>query len=651
MHVDLHNIHKSFGPVRANDGVDMTLTPGRIHGLLGENGAGKTTLMKILSGYQAPDAGDIRLDGQRVTLKSPAEAIQAGIGMLHQDPLDFPPMTALDNFLLGFSDRLRPRRAAARRVMRDIAAQFDFFIDPYTPVERMTVGERQQLEIVRLLALGADVIILDEPTTGISAPQKVRLFATLRRLAKEEGKAIVFVSHKLEEVEALCDEITVLRQGQVTGHREMPVPVETFVRLMFGQSIALPDKPDLPLGEPIFTADAMTIVHHRLTVTAPPLVVREGEVLGFAGMEGSGQALYLRALAGLIRPQQGAVRLQGKTMTGRIYRQFLEAGISLLPADRIDEGLVRTLTIAEHVPFRRETPFFIDWEENQTYTERQIDFYNIKGQPDTPVDALSGGNQQRVLLALQPPGLRVLILEHPTRGLDMESARWVWEQLLKRREGGAAILFTSADLDEVMTYSDRVAVFFNGELTNIQPAAALTVEALGYLIGGKSVPDQPTVQERTAQEATMTIRQRFTYEELLTLRQSEAYDRIRAALQERHWQEVGRQTLGDMEIVQWTPPDADATITVEHGPGYDASLIYQTPDAAAYEALTDPIDLQAFKRQAEREGEVYTCQGYRAGDEMLILAQPRAGVNQPYTVILTTLSNFDALWFESEYLT
>ncbi len=651
MHVDLHNIHKSFGPVRANDGVDMTLTPGRIHGLLGENGAGKTTLMKILSGYQAPDAGEIRLDDQGVTFRSPAEAIQAGIGMLHQDPLDFPPMTALDNFLLGFSSRLRPKRAEARRVMREIAAQFDFFIDPYTPVERMTVGERQQLEIVRLLALGADVIILDEPTTGISAPQKVRLFATLRRLAKEDGKAIVFVSHKLEEVEALCDEITVLRQGHVTGYREMPAPIETLVHLMFGQSIALPDKPDLPLGAPVLTADAMTIAHHRLEVTAPALTVQAGEVLGFAGMEGSGQTLYLRALAGLIRPQHGEVRLQGETMTGRSYRQFLEAGISLLPADRIDEGLVRTLTIAEHIPFRRETPFFIDWEENQAYAERQIDFYNIKGRPETPVDALSGGNQQRVLLALQPPGLRVLILEHPTRGLDMESARWVWEQLLKRREGGTAILFTSADLDEVMTYSDRVAVFFNGELTDIEPAATLTVETLGYMIGGKSAPNQQNVQERTTQEAPMTIRESFTYEELLALRQSEAYNSIRAALQERHWQEVGQQTLSDLNIVHWMPPDADTTITVEHGSGYDVSIIYQTPDAEVYEALTDPIDLQAFKRQSERESKAYTCQGYRAGEEMLILAQPRAGVDKPYTVILTTLSNFDALWFESDYLT
>ncbi len=496
MRVEMRQIHKSFGPVHANAGVDLTLEAGRIHGLLGENGAGKTTLMKILSGYQSMDSGEILIDGRPVTFASPAEAIRAGIGMLHQDPLDFPPMTALDNFLLAFDDRLIPDRKRGEAMMMELARRFNFPLNPDVAVERLTVGERQQLEIIRLLALGAEVIILDEPTTGISAPQKVQLFATLRRLAHEEGKAIVFVSHKLEEVEELCDEVTVLRRGKVTGHAQMPVPIDELVRLMFGQSIAMPNKPPVPLGEVVLRAEGLRLVSHRLVIEEASLEARAGEVIGFAGMEGSGQSLFLRAIAGLIKPKRGRILLEGRDLTGRPYREFMQAGISLLPADRIDEGLVRGLTIAEHFPLRRETPFFIDWEENRRYVEKMIEFYNIKGRPETPVESLSGGNQQRVLLALQPPKLKVLIMEHPTRGLDIGSARWVWEQLLKRREDGTVILFTSADLDEIMTYSDRVVIFFSGEMYPPVDAAELTVEELGYRIGGSLAP-RPAQEVKT----------------------------------------------------------------------------------------------------------------------------------------------------------
>ncbi|MEJ2558446.1 MAG: ATP-binding cassette domain-containing protein, partial [Anaerolineae bacterium] len=248
MKIELLDIKKYFGPVRANDGITLTVEPGIIYGLLGENGAGKTTLMKVLTGFISADGGEIRVNGEPVNFTSPAESIRHGIGMLHQDPLDFPPLKVMDNLLLAFEERLVPNRRRARHVLKELSQRFNFSLDPSARVNTLTVGERQQLEILRLLALGAEVIILDEPTTGISAPQKTLLFATLRRLAKEEGKSVIFVSHKLEEVEELCDRVTVLRQGKVTGHIEAPVSTEQLVHLKFGQSGPKSQRPPVVLG-------------------------------------------------------------------------------------------------------------------------------------------------------------------------------------------------------------------------------------------------------------------------------------------------------------------------------------------------------------------------------------------------------------------
>ena len=487
MRVELTDIHKHFGPVRANDGVSLTLESGTIHGLLGENGAGKTTLMKCLSGYQTPDGGTVRVDGQRVSFASPEESIQRGIGMLHQDPLDFPQMGVLDNFLLAFDHRLLPDIRGGRALLRELGTRFQFDLDPDAEVGRLTIGERQQLEILRLLAQGAQVIILDEPTTGISAPQKVLLFRTLRRLAGEEGRTIVFVSHKLDEVEALCQRVTVLRRGKVTGEAEMPWPVDRLVEMMFGRS--LPRVECLPVepGADVLRLERATIPSYRLTVEDAEFDVRASEVVGLAGLEGSGQRLFLRACAGLERVTSGCVLLNGRDLTGAPYRRFLEAGVAYMPASRLEEGLVRGLSLTEHFALaERKGAFFIDWAAAADQADERIRHFNIKGLPESLVEALSGGNQQRVLLALLPPGLRLLLMEHPTRGLDVESANWVWQQLLARRQEGTAIVFISADLEEIIDHSDRVAVFYGGALSNLLDVCDVTVERLGYLIAGKA---------------------------------------------------------------------------------------------------------------------------------------------------------------------
>jgi ABC-type uncharacterized transport system ATPase subunit len=488
MRVELVDIQKRFGTIRANDGISLTLEPGTIHGLLGENGAGKTTLMKCLSGYLPLDGGSIRVDGASETFRSPAEAIQRGIGMLHQDPLDFPQMSVLDNFLLASDHSVIPDRRQARATLRELCARFQFNLDPESPVGSLTVGERQQLEIVRLLSLGVQVLILDEPTTGISIPQRAQLFGALRYLTEQEGRSVVFVSHKLEEVEVLCHRATVLRRGQVTGEVCMPHPIDQLVEMMFGHTLPPVRCDSVEPGPVVLRLEGLTIPSSRLVVECPALQVRAGEVVGLAGLEGSGQRLFLRACAGLEAITAGRLLVSGRDLTHASYHGFLEAGIAYMPAGRLEEGLITGLTLTEHFAIaERKGRRLIDWTSAEEQAAWLISQFNIAGQPDSRVEELSGGNQQRVLLALLPFGLQLLLMEHPTRGLDVESARWVWQQLLARRGEGTAIMFTSADLDELLERSDRIVVFYNGRMSEPLEACDTTVEQLGYLIAGRDV--------------------------------------------------------------------------------------------------------------------------------------------------------------------
>jgi len=487
MQVELVDIYKRFGSIRANDGISLTLQEGTIHGLLGENGAGKTTLMKVLSGYQSCDSGEISLDGHRVHLSSPANAIAAGIGMLHQDPLDVPSMTVLDNFLLGHDSGLFQKRRAGRREMLAFCKRLGFPLDPDAPTNTLTVGERQQLEIIRLLSLKVRLIIFDEPTTGISASQKTVLFETLHSLAKE-GLSIIFVSHKLAEIEELCSEVTVLRQGKVTGHLYAPFAENQLVEKMFGKSLSTYPRPTLPLGDTVLEMDDVSVHTYRLNIENVSLKVCEGEIIGLAGLEGSGQRIMMQACAGIQKIASGRLLIANRDMTHRPYHRFLEMGIAFVPASRLEEGMVPGLTIREHVALtgKHKGPF-VHWQDIDAQADDMISEFNVMGRPATQVQELSGGNQQRTLLALLPDDLRLLILEHPTRGLDLESTRWVWNKLLERREQETAILFTSTDLDELVENSDRIIVFSGGSMSAPSDAATMTGEKLGFLIGGQGI--------------------------------------------------------------------------------------------------------------------------------------------------------------------
>lgn len=486
MTIELRGISKRFGDVLANDAISLTVPPATIQGLLGENGAGKSTLMKVFSGFIQPDSGQILFDGKPIHIASPADAIRLGIGMLHQDPLDFPPFRVIDDFLLGRPGGLIPDRKKALREFGELAARFDFNLSPETRVSTLTVGERQQLEILRLLWLGAKVLILDEPTTGISQTQKEKLFAALRRLAVE-GMTVFFVSHKLEDVRALCGRAAVLRQGALVGEMEAPFDDARLVRMMFGKEVPLAKKSRLTPGRKVLTVKTGAIDSLRLRVKDVNLEVRAGETIGIAGMEGSGQDLFLRACGGLVEPAGGQFCLDEseRPMNGSTYHDYMRSGVTYLPAARLEKGLVPGLSLSEHYALaEKPRGVFIDRAAAQVRAEERIASYNIKGRPDSLVESLSGGNQQRALLALLPPTSALILVEHPTRGLDIESTIYIWGKLKDRCAAGTAILFISSDLDEILQYSDKVLVFFAGKVSPLIDTESLNVQKLGELIGG-----------------------------------------------------------------------------------------------------------------------------------------------------------------------
>ena len=492
MNVELKDIHKTFGAVHANVGINLTIPAGTIQGILGENGAGKSTLMKILSGFIRADQGEIIFDGRPVVIHSPADAIRLGVGMLHQDPLDFPPLRVIDNFILGRKGGLLTGHAQATRDFKHLAEQFSFSINPDAYVDALTVGERQQLEILRLIWLGARVLIFDEPTTGISAAQKVKLFAALRLLA-EQGKTVLFVSHKLEDVEGLCGRVAVLRQGILVGEMQPPYNTNKLVEMMFGKAILIGERTPCAAGDVTLSLRNLSAEDYRIKIRDVNLDVHCGEVIGLAGMEGSGQGLFLRAVGGMTRTVGGKILINDQDLTGRSYHAFKKRGVAFLPASRLEEGLVPGLNLTEHFVLAEEAKgFFINWEKGRLLAQERIREFNVRGTPANTVESLSGGNQQRALLALLRSQLALLLLEHPTRGLDIESTIYIWNRLKERGLQGTAILFISSDLEEILQYSDRVLVFFSGKVTPPLDTASLTTEKLGELIGGKGWPDSTT---------------------------------------------------------------------------------------------------------------------------------------------------------------
>jgi len=484
MRLTLRDIHKHYGKVYANNGIDLDIPDGSIHGILGENGAGKSTLMKILAGYIQRTSGVLLLDGIPVDYQNPAQATHHGIGMLYQDPLDFPSLSVMDNFLIGVRNRLPVDAKDPGSFLKGTAAHFGFHLDPETPVRQLTIGERQQLELLRLLTLGVEVLILDEPTTGISSIQKEILFQALRKLASE-GKTILLVSHKLEDVEVLCDHVTVLREGKVLGEMDKPFETTQVLEWMFGTAQSSHPCPERTIGEVILTLEDVSASGGRAGLRDCNVTIHSGEMVGLAGLEGSGQGILLRLCSGLMRPEKGSIRLGREWMHNRDYHYFKDRGVNFVPSGRLEEGLIPGLTITEHFALQQEKSFIIPWEASKAMAEDKIKIFRIIGQPLSKVESLSGGNQQRLLLSLLSSEPHLLLMEQPTRGLDLESSRWVWERLINMAAKGTGIVFSSSELEEIFEIADRILIFFNGHLVKDVRTCDTNLQELGRAIAGK----------------------------------------------------------------------------------------------------------------------------------------------------------------------
>ncbi len=492
MEIRLENIHKYYGPVAANRDITFTIHSHSIHGILGENGAGKSTLMKILAGFTSKSRGRILINGEEVEYNSPAEATSLGIGMLYQDPQDFLSMSVLENFILGLSSSWHINTHYYRKLFKQSCQDLGFDISPELPVSMLTVGERQQLEIIRLISIGVEVLILDEPTTGISARQKERLFEALRQLASE-GKSIVIVSHKLEDVQMLCHRVTVLREGEVAGEMEAPFDTSTLLSMMFGHKF--PGKKSSPedvkseggraKGSPLLCFKDVSAPGGRSGLKGCSLEVKRGEIVGLAGLEGSGQEVFLRLAAGLYSPLKGEIYLQDSMVTGKKHSYLRSKGVCFVPAARLEQGLFPDLTLLEHYGIGfHGTSFFVPWMEVMDTARERIAEFRIKGTPKDTASSLSGGNQQRLLLSLIPDKTKLLLLEQPTRGLDMESALWVWEHLKKYSRGNTSIIFSSAELDEIFSVAHRIVVFFNGKVVLNKPKEETSMDEVTRAIAG-----------------------------------------------------------------------------------------------------------------------------------------------------------------------
>lgn len=495
MKLELRGIRKVFGTFVANDDIDLVVEPGEIHCLLGENGAGKSTLMNVLYGLYQPDGGEILLDGSPVRFAGPGDAMAAGIGMVHQHFMLVPVFTVAENVVLGHEPTHGGLLdlASARRTVREISERFGFELDPDAVVEDLPVGAQQRVEIIKALSRQAEVLVLDEPTAVLTPHETDELMGIMRQL-QAEGTSIVFITHKLREVKAVADRITVIRRGRIVGTADPSADQTELASLMVGRQVAL----DLE-KEPAQAGDVALEVRDLSVADAAGVQVldgvsfdvRRGEILGIAGVQGNGQTELSEALLGLQHDVRGSIRLDGAELVGRGTKQILDAGVGFVPEDRTHDGLVDDFSVAENL--------VLDQHDRAPYgsrlalrpraiaenAARQVEEFDVRlSSVEQPVGALSGGNQQKVVMARAlGRDLSLFIASQPTRGVDVGSIEFLHRRIVAERDKGTPVVIVSTELDEVSQLSDRIAVMYRGRILGIVPGDE-DRDVLGLMMAG-----------------------------------------------------------------------------------------------------------------------------------------------------------------------
>lgn len=495
-HVEMRNIVKHFPGVLANSRVSFDVKAGEVHALLGENGAGKSTLMRQLYGLYQPDEGEIIIDGKPYVFRSPADAIRAGIGMIHQHFMLVPTLTVVQNVALGLRSSREPLLDLDRVTKRiqELSEAYGLRVDPRAYVWQLSVGEQQRVEIMKALYRGAGLIILDEPT-AVLTPQEVNdLFATLRHMVSE-GHSLVFISHKLHEVMDISDRVTVLRDGKVIGTRLTREGTrQELVKMMVGRELRELEPRPLKPGPVTLRIESLKSMGDRGTeaLHGVDLQIHAGEILGLAGVSGNGQRELAECLAGMRKATSGKITIGQSDLTHASFDQRVEAGMAYIPEERMRDGAIREFSVEENIYLHDHGApefthgIFLDFPHMESHALDLVKEYAIKTPSlDTPLKNLSGGNIQKLILARElSRHPRSLIAAQPTRGVDIGATEYIHQRLLAQREAGTAILLISEDLDEIRTLSDRIAIMYEGSIIGVVDRGQATVEQIGLMMAG-----------------------------------------------------------------------------------------------------------------------------------------------------------------------
>jgi ABC-type uncharacterized transport system ATPase subunit len=518
MQVELRGITKRFPGVLACDNVDLSVRSGEVHALLGENGAGKSTLMNILFGLYRPDEGEILLDGDQQQFRSPADAIAAGIGMVHQHFMLVPVFTVAENVMLGI-EPTGALGAIERREARDRVAElsdrYGLAVDPDATIEDLPVGVQQRVEILKALYRDARCLILDEPTAVLTPNEIDELMGIIRQFAAGD-RSVIFISHKLREVLGIADEISVLRRGAVVGNTTpSEADEQALASMMVGHDVKLVvDKQPATPGEPVLAVDDLVVVDDRgqRVVDGVSLEVRAGEILAVAGVQGNGQTELVEALTGMRPVRSGRIRLDGRDVTTRSVDELFAAGLAHVPEDRQRDGLVGTFSVASNLVLNqiRKRSFSrrlrIDRRAVREHAERLVDEFDVRTPSvQAAASTLSGGNQQKVIVAREFfHAERLLVLSQPTRGLDVGSIQYIHRQVVAKRDEGVAVLLNSSELDEVLALADRIAVIYRGRIVGVVDRADATREQIGLLMAGAVEAAADVEAPAETEEVTVT---------------------------------------------------------------------------------------------------------------------------------------------------